>query len=304
MPGVVLRITKKCNQRCDFCFFLKDLQKSDFDINFDELVATIPVDADVAYVTGGEPSLSPNFERVIDYLTARNFRRITLQTNGTAYLFREKAEVFRKIHQFYISVPSLVPEVFRAVTGNQDPQALNTLRDNIAFLREIDKGIIANTVLSYSVSYPTLMETIDQLLTMPIDSCDFSMLIPQPPVQKKLVNLVTIPFEEIIGKAQAAGKPIQFVGFPKCLLPQDAPYWKFEQKYPYTSVEKKSDAQVATRPVSRFCIQTAMELPLLCENCSEYSKTCIGISSEYITRFGFAPFEDRANELAKGKLFP
>ncbi|NOY92267.1 MAG: radical SAM protein [Deltaproteobacteria bacterium] len=82
---VYLRITDACQERCKFCFFYQsdevdnllrhhDLRKAIEDLDVSTLQQVI--------LTGGEPTLHPDFVEYIGVLHGKGFKQIILQTNG------------------------------------------------------------------------------------------------------------------------------------------------------------------------------------------------------------------------------
>ncbi|MCB2289468.1 radical SAM protein [Clostridium sp. CS001] len=78
-----LEITSYCNQKCIHCFMGNELNKNKLDINSIRIIAKDLSEMGVKKValTGGEPTLHPNFLEILDILNEFNFKIIIL-TNG------------------------------------------------------------------------------------------------------------------------------------------------------------------------------------------------------------------------------
>jgi len=83
----VFSITNDCNLDCPICFTYNrpDMQyyKSLDDVKrIIEVIRNQRGDLDVINLTGGEPTLHPNFFEITEYLRSCGFKRITINTNG------------------------------------------------------------------------------------------------------------------------------------------------------------------------------------------------------------------------------
>ncbi len=85
----VIEITQKCNLECPVC--LKDLNKTPY-ITEDEFGSIIDDllryegKVDVINISGGEPLLHPDFERLLDIAYRKGITQVTVSTNGQPLL--------------------------------------------------------------------------------------------------------------------------------------------------------------------------------------------------------------------------
>ncbi len=109
---MLLPITRKCNQKCLFCSVgdWKDLVKIPTSREF--LKWLIYQTKDGLTVSGGEPSLSPNFFWVLEY-ARRGSIPVELQTNALTLASRSFADrvVGEGVESFSVNFPSHVPEI-------------------------------------------------------------------------------------------------------------------------------------------------------------------------------------------------
>ena len=127
-----ISVTDRCNFRCTYCMprdvFGADypfLPKEDL-LTFEEIlrVARISVELGVKKIrlTGGEPLLRRGLEDLVAMLVPiPGLRELTLTTNGS--LLAEKAAALRKagLSRVTVSLDSLDPEVFRAMSDTKSP---------------------------------------------------------------------------------------------------------------------------------------------------------------------------------------
>jgi len=129
-----LSVTDRCNFRCVYCMpkevFGRDFTFAPRDalLTYEEMarVAGVFVSLGVEKIrlTGGEPLLRRDIERLVTMLAATGVRDIALTTNGSL-LTREKAEMLRDagLSRVTISLDSLDDATFRAMNDVDFPVA-------------------------------------------------------------------------------------------------------------------------------------------------------------------------------------
>ena len=130
-----ISVTDRCNFRCTYCMpkeiFARDFEflKREELLTFEEIarVATMFVQCGVEKIrlTGGEPLLRRDVERLIAMLARiRGLRDLTLTTNGSL-LTREMAQTLKDagLQRITISLDSLDDRIFRAMNDVQFPVA-------------------------------------------------------------------------------------------------------------------------------------------------------------------------------------
>src|SRR5438067_11334307 len=128
-----ISVTDRCNFRCVYCM-PKDVFGRDYPflphaelLTFEEIthVAKIFVDQGVSKIrlTGGEPLLRRNIERLIEMLASIGDLDLTLTTNGA--LLARKARTLRDagLNRVTVSLDSLDDRVFRAMNDVDFPVA-------------------------------------------------------------------------------------------------------------------------------------------------------------------------------------
>ena len=97
---MIFEITERCNLSCPTCFSDSSPQQtwqmslSEFSDKLDRLLALGKQDADMVQLSGGEPTIHPDLEKMVELCFDRGVRKIYINTNGIR-LAREPAFVER-----------------------------------------------------------------------------------------------------------------------------------------------------------------------------------------------------------------
>jgi GTP 3',8-cyclase len=127
LKSLRLSVTDRCNLRCLYCMPEEEyvwLPREQL-LTFEELDQLVGVFTSLGVtdirLTGGEPLLRQKLDRLIALLAARpGLQDIALTTNGV--LLAEQAETLKKagLHRLTVSLDTLRPERFRAMTRRDD----------------------------------------------------------------------------------------------------------------------------------------------------------------------------------------
>lgn len=132
---VAFYLTFGCNARCDFCSqgeYVYGEQKGRYngDIEVDkqlEVLRTIRRDVPNIYFVGGEPTVYPGFERILQESNDLGFDTIGVNTNGLLF----KPEILRLANMLVVSLHSMDPakiaSVYR-VAPKRGVQALDNIK--------------------------------------------------------------------------------------------------------------------------------------------------------------------------------
>ncbi len=156
---VKIKIVWNCNLRCSMCNHWRDLSEPPLDLNFfqpiiDELAQ---LGCRKIHLSGGEPTLRPNLEDFIAYITSRGIR-VTMTTNATLITEKRAYSLSKAgLRKVNISIDSPNPNIhdrLRGVNGGWQ-KATKGFR----YLRKWLKsgGMRINTVIS-QLNYASLVE--------------------------------------------------------------------------------------------------------------------------------------------------
>ena len=123
LKNLRLSVTDRCNLRCAYCMPEEEyvwLPREDI-LSFEEMTALVDVFAglgvDKVRLTGGEPLLRKGVERLVRMISSMpGIQDLALTTNGVT--LAEQAEALRRagLHRVTVSLDTLRPERFRALT--------------------------------------------------------------------------------------------------------------------------------------------------------------------------------------------
>lgn len=147
----LLRITNKCNQNCIFCN-VYGKKEENFKLNnkeiYLELLRLKNIGVEGIILTGGEPTLVRNINRIIILIKNIGFKKIYMQTNGMIFSNTEylKNFLFEHIDTFLIPLYSHNYKISDAVT--KTPNSFNQTVKGIKNLISNNKKIIINHMIS------------------------------------------------------------------------------------------------------------------------------------------------------------
>jgi cyclic pyranopterin phosphate synthase len=159
-------VTDRCNLRCVYCMPEEEytwLPREEL-LSFDELARLVEVFTKLGVtrvrITGGEPLLRPGLDGLVRTLAANpRIEDLALTTNGV--LLAEHAEALRRagLHRVTISLDTLLPERFRAMTRRDNHACV--LAGIAAARRAGLKGTKLDTVVVRGMNDAELVELIE-----------------------------------------------------------------------------------------------------------------------------------------------
>jgi len=140
----VVEITDHCNLRCPTCYAgsgperLTHRSLAEVERMFDAVIAS-EGEADVVQISGGEPTLHPQFFEILDAARARPIKHLMLNTNGIRIAqdaaFAERLAGYRKGFEVYLQFDSMRRDALMDLRGAD----LRRIRDDaLARLNELD----------------------------------------------------------------------------------------------------------------------------------------------------------------------
>lgn len=89
IPHAFLSITGRCNLNCRHCFMAQDTYQKPSELTYEQIVSLLDQFCECGIVnitvTGGEPLLHPEFEKIVRAMKERNLKMFRLYTNGVLF---------------------------------------------------------------------------------------------------------------------------------------------------------------------------------------------------------------------------
>jgi MoaA/NifB/PqqE/SkfB family radical SAM enzyme len=281
-----LNVLDKCNNRCLMCTNPDrpwPAWDGSFDYGYKAIIRRIEkvrkkVESDDSiYLSGGEPTLHPQFLEIFEYLT-KNFpeQRIILLTNGRMFAYEDfTRKVLRINSNFEIDVSLQAPNsrICHKITKSQDSfrQAVKGL-ENLLFYKK--KQIIGIRFVISRLSYKYIVQFLEMVKKQfpSIDRVVFLFWETEGQAIKNLKD-VSISYEKVrpyLEKIHWPAKPlkdIRFYHFPLCAIPKK--FWPYVYR---------------TLPANEVAFLKR------CDKC--YCKDyCLGIHKNYLKYIGDSDFK-------------
>ena len=278
----VICIWNKCNSKCLMCSNPSDFQATDpyKDYSFDALkerIEKIKLIDDKIILTGGEPTIHPEFFRLLSFVR-KKFPKTVIEfdTNGRRFCypsFTKKVLLFNKIN-IYTSLHGFSAKTHDAVTRTPGSflQTVKGIKNILKYkdlgLNEIELRIIV-TKLTYKYIEKILKFIKESFPEVNRIVIIFMEMEGQAGDNFKIVGLTHTQFQKFIPKIAKwipKFKEFRFYHFPLCVIDQSL--WKYVWR-------TLPDYEVTFLPK--------------CKNCL-YKKYCLGIHKEYIKKVGTKEF--------------
>ena len=129
-----LEITKKCNQKCFYCFNDSGYSQSKNELSIEQWKNSLTeisfLNFKSVHITGGEPFLHPNIVEILQHSIGLGLET-TILSNGLRIkkLAEENPYLFSQIKTAQISLDSMNPETHNARRGSKNafPDAINAI---------------------------------------------------------------------------------------------------------------------------------------------------------------------------------
>ena len=151
-------LTNRCNLACPICFANASVQDYIYEPSFEQIVDTLqtlrdsrPVAGRVVQFAGGEPTLHPDWFRILAKANEMGFSHVQCATNGLKFAEDSFAEKSREagLHTLYLQFDGLDPELDGKIRGRKDlldikMKAIDNVRKaglKIVYVPTIVKGV-------------------------------------------------------------------------------------------------------------------------------------------------------------------
>jgi len=303
---LILRITKKCNQDCYFCF--ADLNNEVYSFNavketFNAL-RNLPVLKEKILsqyrikISGGEPSIHPQFWEIIDYFYQQEIH-VEIQTNAVYFAkvdFCEKIKYYPKL-KFFISFHSHIEKAYNSITEtkNQYKKAITGIQNIIKYSKDeiaINFVFTVENINTFSQYVNFIYETFEFKKHKEV-KLHISILsrIENENIEKQ------IKYTEVINEINRAipifkktKMSVKSISGSDCEIPLCVSQ-NLQTDLLFTQGIYKNISERTLFEISNTKFET-------CKKCV-YDKNCPGIQKAYLTKFGPSEFTPVDKDLLK-----
>ncbi|MFQ6094758.1 MAG: GTP 3',8-cyclase MoaA [Candidatus Bathyarchaeia archaeon] len=157
-----ISVTQKCNLRCPYCHREGEVVNSSTEMTLEEIVriTRIAVNLGVERVklTGGEPLLRSDILQIVEGIAElKGLKDLSMTTNGTPLASMAKDLRRSGLDRVNVSIPSLIPENYRKLTGGNLTDAVSGIKAavkaglypvklNMVMLKGINEGEVLEMI--------------------------------------------------------------------------------------------------------------------------------------------------------------
>ncbi len=164
---LIFYVTNKCNARCKHCFYWRDLNKKEQELNLEQIrkiANSLKRKLDLLVITGGEPFLREDIVEICRiFYGGNNTNRISIDTNGTL-----PDVIGSKVRNILEANPSKTLSVFISLDGMEKTHdnirgiknAFNAVEKTLKKLKELEQK---HKNLSIMVATTITGDNIDEL---------------------------------------------------------------------------------------------------------------------------------------------
>lgn len=175
-----VRLTRLCNQRCQFC--LDSWNHNGTYVDSQELLDYIRKGREDAktrlILSGGEPTIHPDFVRFVRHGRQVGYRWVQTVTNGMLFAYPKfaRAAVRAGLNEATFSIHGHTPKIQDSLTGT--PGAFDKAIQGIRNLQQIGGVVINIDIVINKQNYKHLREMLDFFMGMGIKEFDLLYIIP------------------------------------------------------------------------------------------------------------------------------
>jgi GTP 3',8-cyclase len=224
-----ISVTDRCNFRCLYCMPLSGLEwlpKSDI-LSYEEIAAVVgelaPLGLRRLRITGGEPTLRPDLERLIEMLRSiPEIEDISLSTNGVRLPALARLFADAGLDRVNMSADSLRPDRIRQIsrrTTDFDPIAaamagedagLSPVKINVVVMRGINDDEVRDFA-RLTLDHPWHVRFIELMPVGEMRDLTWDHVVPADEILRRLETVA--PLAAVAGPARGNG-PARYFAFP------------------------------------------------------------------------------------------
>jgi len=294
MERVDIKIGFQCNNRCQFCVQgnkrdilpYKDLKeiKRDFKEAFKKGKREV-------VLTGGEPTLHPNFWEIIKLAKSIGFKNIQIQTNGRMFSYMDFClkTIEAGVTEFSPAIHGPNAKIHDFLTSS--PGSFNETIQGIRNLKKLGQRVITNTVIT-TRNYRYLPKIAELLVNLDVDQFQFAFIHITGRAAENKTWIVpqksqVMPYvKKGLDIGIKAGKKVMTEAIPYCFM-QGYEDYIAEKIIPEGSV---FDIDFAIEDYGSYRRSKGKTKGPQCLQC-KYYKICEGPWKEYPEIFGWKEFK-------------
>ena len=146
-PNFSIVVPGRCNGKCSFCFWKQSKVCENYIDNLVETLNTMPSQFYQLSLTGGEPTLSPYFDKILENIDRNKWKHTVLTTNGSNIL-KYIPKLKGKIDHVNISRHHYDDEINESIFGTDTIPDSRELRTIVKELNKIGIDVTYSAVLT------------------------------------------------------------------------------------------------------------------------------------------------------------
>jgi MoaA/NifB/PqqE/SkfB family radical SAM enzyme len=297
MKKLDLKVGFSCNNRCLFCVqgkkreYFRDKSTQQIKKEMKEGKK----ECEEIVLTGGEPTIRPDFLELVSYAKKLGFKKIQIQSNGRmfAYLDFCKKTIEAGANEFCLALHGHIPELHDFLT--RTPGSFYQTVQGIKNLKLLKQKVLINVVVT-KLNYQHLPEIANLLVSLGVDQYQFAFVHPLGSAKENFemivprMSLIEPYIKQGLEIGIKAGKIVMTEAIPYCFMEGYEDYIA-EKIIPPTKIY---DANFV---IEDYTIARRNEGKSKGPNCSNciYYQICEGPWKEYPEAFGWAEFKPVKN---------
>jgi MoaA/NifB/PqqE/SkfB family radical SAM enzyme len=293
MKKLDLKVGFSCNNRCLFCVqgrkreYFRDKSTQQIKKEMKEGKK----ECEEIVLTGGEPTIRPDFLKLVSYAKKLGFKKIQIQSNGRmfAYLDFCKKTIEAGANEFCLALHGHLPELHDFLT--RSPGSFYQTVQGIRNLKLLKQKVLVNVVVT-KPNYRHLPEIANLLVSLGVDQYQFAFVHPLGSAKENFemivprMSLIEPYIKQGLEIGIKAGKIVMTEAIPYCLMEGYEDYIA-EKIIPPTKIY---DANFV---IEDYTIARKKEGKAKGANCLKclYYKICEGPWREYPEVFGWTEFK-------------
>lgn len=293
MKRVDLKVGFSCNNHCLFCVQGRKREEigNKTTQGIKKEMREAVKECQEIVLTGGEPTIRPDFLGLIKYAKNLGFTTIQVQTNGRMFAYRDFCQktIEAGTNEFAFSLHGHIPELHDYLTTV--PGSFRQTVQGIRNLKTFSQRVITNTVVTKS-NYRHLPEIAKFLISLGVDQYQFAFVHPVGSAEENFESIVPqfSLIEPYIKRGLdigiKAGKIVMTEAIPYCFMQGHEDYIA-EKIIPQTKIYDYN------KIIENFTVSRQKEGKAKGHQCSGcyYNQICEGPWREYPERFGWSEFK-------------